>query len=86
MASALPCVTTEIGSGNSWIVQDGVTGFVVPPEDPGELATALKKLIADPSLRRQMGNAGRIRAETHFNQVQMTARINEIYEQVLAQK
>ena len=30
MSSGLPCVTTEVGSGTSWVVQDGATGLVVP--------------------------------------------------------
>ena len=44
------------------LVEDGVTGFLVPPKDPDALAGALQKLIADPELRRRMGEAGRKKA------------------------
>ncbi|MDR7415105.1 MAG: glycosyltransferase family 4 protein [Armatimonadota bacterium] len=44
-------------------VEDGVTGWLVDPEDPGELVRALGRLLRDPELRRRMGEAGRARAE-----------------------
>jgi glycosyltransferase involved in cell wall biosynthesis len=40
-------------------VLDGVTGLLVPPERPAQLAAAFEKLIHDPALRRQLGSAGR---------------------------
>jgi rhamnosyl/mannosyltransferase len=45
MASGLPCITTELGTGTSWVVQDGVTGLVVPPRDPQSLADAIRDLL-----------------------------------------
>ena len=44
------------------LVEDGVTGFLVPPKDPDALAEASQRLIADPELRRRMGEAGREKA------------------------
>ena len=55
MASGLPCVTTEVGTGTSWVVQDGVTGLVVPPSDPAALANAIGRLLADPAWRGAWG-------------------------------
>jgi rhamnosyl/mannosyltransferase len=84
MASSLACITTEIDSGNSWIVEDGVTGLVVPPGDPVALASALKKLKDNPQLRLMMGKAGRRRAEENFHLRDMASRITSVYEQLLA--
>ncbi|MGC8781547.1 MAG: glycosyltransferase [Anaerolineae bacterium] len=85
MASGLPCVTTEVGTGTSWVVQDGVTGRVVPPNDPAALADALRPLLADGNLREQMGRAGRARVLAGFDQAQMVERVIEVYEEVARQ-
>ena len=66
MASGLPCVTTEVNSGTSFVVEDEVTGLVVPPRSPEALAGALQRLLADPARRSKMGAAGRERVLRHF--------------------
>ena len=58
MAAGLPCLTTELGTGTSFVVQDGVTGRVVPPQQPAELAPAIEELATQPGLSQQMGQAG----------------------------
>ncbi len=84
MASGLPCITTEVGSGTSWVVQDGVTGLVVPPRDPQALAEAIRSLLDNPELRTAMGRAGRARVAADFTQERMIARVQAVYEEVLA--
>jgi rhamnosyl/mannosyltransferase len=84
MACGLPCITTEIGSGTSWVVQDGVTGLVVPPRDPLALAGAIRNLLDDPERLSEMGQAGRARAESEFTCGAMVARVQAVYEEVLA--
>lgn len=54
--AGLPVVATRVG-GISEIIESGVSGVLVPPRDPQGLAGALAKLIADPALARQMGEA-----------------------------
>jgi glycosyltransferase involved in cell wall biosynthesis len=83
MASGLPCLTTEIASGNSYVVQDGVTGLVVAPRSPAALAQALTRLIEDPALRAQMGQAGRERALREFTRDTMVDRVDKVYRTVL---
>jgi len=83
MASGLACITTEVGSGTSWVVQDGVTGLVVPPRDPQALAQAIRSLLDDPERRAAMGRAGRARVEAEFTLAQMIARVQAVYEEVL---
>src|SRR5271170_4279147 len=48
MAAALPVVATSVG-GNAEAVEDGVTGLLVPSEDPAALSAAITRLLSDPS-------------------------------------
>lgn len=84
MASGLPCVTTEVGTGTSYVVQEGITGFVVPPRDPDALRAALQRMLAGPALRAQMGAAGRARVTAEFTPQQMASRVQAVYDAVLA--
>ena len=65
MSQELPVVATEAGAIGE-VVVDGVTGRLVPPEDPAALAEALAELIRDPALRQAMGQAGRRRILERF--------------------
>ncbi len=57
-AHGLPVVAHDVG-GVSEAVMDGVTGLLVPPHRPAQLAAAFEKLIHDPELRHKLGSAGR---------------------------
>lgn len=83
MACGLPVVCTELGTGTSYVNQDGVTGFVVPPKDPQALAEALNRLLANEALRRQMGAAGCKRAREQFSQEAMVEQLLGFYEEAL---
>jgi glycosyltransferase involved in cell wall biosynthesis len=65
MALGLPVVATDVG-GVTDVVDHGVTGLVVPPLDPGALASRTAELLDDEGLRAEMGNAGRDRAVAEF--------------------
>lgn len=78
MASALPVVTTEVGSATSWINQDGLTGFVTPPQQPAALAAAITQL-ADPATRARLGQAARQRVLDEFTRERMVARVEAVY-------
>jgi glycosyltransferase involved in cell wall biosynthesis len=56
-SQALPCLATEV-SAIPELITDGVTGLLAPSGDVRALATALQRLIVDPVLRRQLGEAG----------------------------
>ncbi len=81
MACGLPVVTTDVGSGTSWVNQDGVTGYVVPPMNTDALAGAIDKL-RDPVARKHMGEAGRARAHAEFTEEMMIERVESVYEDV----
>ncbi len=62
---SLPCVATDVSAIHELIVT-GVTGLLVAPESPEELARALGSLIVDPARRRELGNAARLRVCAEF--------------------
>jgi phosphatidyl-myo-inositol dimannoside synthase len=64
-ACGLPVVVARSGGAPEAVV-DGMTGAVVPPEDPGSLAAALRPLLLDADYARAMGVAGRRHAAAHF--------------------
>jgi glycosyltransferase involved in cell wall biosynthesis len=73
MAAARPAVCTDVG-GVAEIIEESVTGFLVPPRDPDALADRLKTLIHDPLLRERMGRAARARVEREFSLASSVAR------------
>jgi phosphatidyl-myo-inositol dimannoside synthase len=76
-AAGVPQVAGDSG-GASEAVADGVTGLVVDaPADPGAVAQALRTLLADPGLRRRMGNASRARALELFDNDVLASRLAE---------
>jgi len=77
MAAGLPVVASRAG-GLPEIVDDGVTGLLVPPGDAQALAGAIAALISRPALAREMGARGRERVLRHFT-IEQTARRNEDY-------
>lgn len=83
MACGLPLICTELGTGTSYVNQHGVTGLVVPPNDPAVLAAAIQRLVADPALRAAMGAAGRRRVEQEFAREVMLDRMLAFYAEAL---
>lgn len=78
MAARLPVVVTDVG-GNPEIVRNDVEGLLVPRADPEQLARGLLRVLANPAVGRQMGEAGRQRVEAHFRLDQTIARYYERY-------
>ncbi|MBA2642255.1 MAG: glycosyltransferase family 4 protein [Actinobacteria bacterium] len=66
MAHGRPVVATAVG-GLADAVEDGVTGFVVPPRDPAALRAAIERLLADRALRDRLGATARKRARADFS-------------------
>ena len=81
--SGLPCVSTELGTGTSFVNRHGETGLVVPPGDAPALAAALNTLLADSGLRERFADAGRRRVAALFTRAQMVDAIEAIYRDVL---
>jgi len=66
MACGIPVVASAVG-GIPEVVNEGMTGLLVPPDDPAALAEALGRVLADPAAARAMGTAGRRRAVEYFS-------------------
>jgi rhamnosyl/mannosyltransferase len=86
MACGLPLVSTELGTGTSFVNQHQETGLVVPPNDAAAMAAAINQLLNDEPMRRRMANAALARAKSEFNVETMTARMTALYEDVLSKK
>ncbi len=83
MASGLPLVATRTG-GNPELVEEGVTGRLVPVGDRAALAAALGAYLADPHLRTLHGKAGRQRAIDEFSLERMADRHRRLYAELAA--
>ena len=81
-ATGLPIVTTDV-RGCRQVVDDGVTGLLVPPRDPVALAGAIAALADDPDRRAAMGAAARAKAEASFDQQTCIDRTLATYARVL---
>ena len=84
---AMACSTAVVASrtgGIPEVVDDGVTGLLVPPDDPASLADALNRLLRGPGRARAMGLAGRERAVTEFSWDTVAAQTAALYRELAA--
>ena len=82
MAYRVPPVVTDAG-GSPELVEDGKSGFVVPPRDAKALAEAIEKLYRDADLRQRMGNAARERIATAFRNEETVRQTIALYEELV---
>jgi glycosyltransferase involved in cell wall biosynthesis len=78
MASGLPVVTSRI-AGIQELVQDGVSGFVLPPGRDDLLAQALATIARDPGRARAMGDAGKQKVQAEFDVTVSARRLAECF-------
>jgi starch synthase len=78
MACGTAVVASRVG-GIPEVVSDGVTGLLVPPDDPAALGEALNALLRDPARALMMGAAGRARAVGEFSWDTVAAQIAALY-------
>jgi colanic acid/amylovoran biosynthesis glycosyltransferase len=82
MAMGLPVVSTYHG-GIPELVEDGVSGFLVPERDVDALAARIADLIQHPERWSEMGKAGRLYVESHYEINRLNDRLIALYQQVL---
>ncbi|MEK6257012.1 MAG: glycosyltransferase family 4 protein [Planctomycetota bacterium] len=81
-ACAKPLVTTDM-RGCHDICRDGVNGFLIPPRDVDALTGSLEKLLVNPDLQRQLGDAGRAMVLREFSDDQVVNQTLGIYQSLL---
>jgi sugar transferase (PEP-CTERM/EpsH1 system associated) len=81
MASGLPVVATRVG-GNPEVVDEGRTGWLVPPADPEALAAALARYVDDPGLVTSHGHAARTRIVRDFSLAAMVRGYQQVYDSI----
>ncbi|MDB5919339.1 MAG: glycosyl transferase family 1 [Massilia sp.] len=79
-----PMITSEIGTGTSYINIDGETGLVVPPSDPQAFAEAMRTLWDNPALARAMGERAESRYRLLFTAETMASSYNALYHELVA--
>jgi len=83
MSRGTPLVCTELGTGTTFINQDGKTGFVVPPNDPESLADAVNRILTDDALRKTFSQNAKERFLACFSERTMVERLRSLYEEIL---
>jgi sugar transferase (PEP-CTERM/EpsH1 system associated) len=85
MACGMPVVATEVGDSGH-LVREGETGFLVPSEDAPGLEHAIKKVLSNAVLRREMGTRARASAVESYGISRMIDRYQELYFKSISEK
>lgn len=81
-AACLPVVATR-DNGSEQQITHSVTGLFVPHESPGEVATAITRLLQDPSLARELGHALREKVEREYSSQALVPRWEALFQEVI---
>lgn len=82
MAAGLPVIASN-RCGMPFMVTENETGFLIEPEDTEQIAERLARLLQDPALARQMGQAGRRVAEQRFAPRMVAEQTRAVYQELL---
>jgi len=83
MAAGRPVVATAVGAAAE-LIDDGVHGLLVPPNDARKLAEAIDRLLKNPGLAKHMGDAARRRVRERYSREAMVERFTDFYERLSA--
>lgn len=81
-----PMISSEIGTGTTYINIDGDTGLVVPPDDPAAFGAAMRTLWENPVLASAMGQRAALRYEELFTAERMAANYTALYRELVARR
>lgn len=82
MAAGKPVIATRVG-GIPELIENQVTGFLVPPKDPSALADAISQLLSDKELARRVAERAREQVRLHFTVEEMAKRNEDYYYELL---
>jgi L-malate glycosyltransferase len=83
MAAGRAIVATSVGAAAE-LIDDGVHGLLVPPNDAGKLAEAIDRLLKNPGLAHRIGKAARRRVRERYSREAMVERFTDFYERLSA--
>jgi starch synthase len=83
MAHRLPVVASRVG-GLPELIEDGITGILVPPGKPDALARAITVMLSDPILRQRLGAAGCQLVARRFTPASVVSDMVNLYSRALA--
>jgi len=83
MSYGIPAIASRVG-GIPDIIEDGVSGLLVPPADPRALAQAIERVARDPAYAQRLAEGGRERLRTHFSWDVITAKWEAVYSEIAA--
>ena len=85
MAMARPIVATAVG-GIPEVLEDGVTGILVPPESPHDLAMAMERLLSNPTMAIMLAEQARTTAMERYNTDHCVQEVQHAYQRLLGGK
>jgi glycosyltransferase involved in cell wall biosynthesis len=85
MACSNPVVATAV-NGVVEVVEEGKTGYLVPPQNSARMTEAVIKMLASPQNMKEMGKKGRERVANHFSVEQQIDKFEELYYALYAEK
>jgi glycosyltransferase involved in cell wall biosynthesis len=83
-AAGIPVVSTDVGGART-VVEDGVNGRVLDPEDESGMADAIAEILEDPDLARRFADAGRTSSLSRFTLARLVDDIDALYTRLLTQ-
>jgi glycosyltransferase involved in cell wall biosynthesis len=85
MAVGKAVVATDVG-GNSEVIVNGETGFLVPPKDPASLASKMIVLLGDTTPAHQFGMQAQKRITEYFSRERMVDSYQQLYEAAIGER
>jgi glycosyltransferase involved in cell wall biosynthesis len=83
-AAAVPVIATAVG-GCPEVVEDGVTGYLVPPGDPRSIADRILRTLSNEARRVEMGQRGRQKIQREFTFAVQAAQYERLFDQIIRQ-
>lgn len=84
MALGVPVVATRVG-GIPEIIEPGISGLLIPPDDPGAMAQSVESILTNPILSQKLSDGGRRRFQAHYHIRTHIRQIQACYQRVLSQ-